>query len=155
MEEDIIYSPTFKKGYSSGLGLSKDNTFGLATENPVGNIDTSKYLNIGKDGLSDGIFSSIFGEDGYFGNLNKDLAGVGGFDGLGQIAGLGFKGFGALQNYENSKAARKDLKEERALKNKQFAMIEDRNNTFKADKNLLNAGYSGKTPAPASSTQVV
>ena len=145
---DSIYSSVFKNGNNIGLGLSKDNTFRLATENPVGNIDTSKYLNTyeidsGKDGLGDGMLSSIFGKDGYLGSVNKDLEGIGGFEGLGKGIGLGLNVMGIMNQRKGAKLAKQAWEAENARANEIMAMNREKYDTFKKDKAALNASYSG------------
>ena len=135
MGEDTVYSPVFKSGTNVKLGD------GLFSTN---DIDASRYVSMpgstaSKDGL--GMVGSIFGEEGYFGNLNKDLAGVGGFDGLGQIAGLGADVFGIVNQNKALKQAKTAWEAENARANEVMAMNKEKYETFKADKAKLNAGY--------------
>ena len=113
----------------------------MATDSGLYDNDFVKTLGDDNAGLSDGIFSSIFGKDGYVADANKSLEGVGGFSGLGKVAGLGLDVMGIMNQNKALKQAKTAWEAENKRANEVMAMKKDQYDTFKADKAKLNAGY--------------
>lgn len=116
----------------------------IATDS--GLYDNDYIKSLGKqdqDGLGDGMLSSVFGKDGYLGSLNKDLEGIGGFEGLGKGIGLGLDVMGIMNQRKGAKLAKQAWEAENARANEIMAMNREKYDTFKKDKAALNASYSG------------
>lgn len=116
----------------------------IATDS--GLYDNDYVKSLGKqdqDGLGDGMLSSIFGKDGYLGSVNKDLEGIGGFEGLGKGIGLGLDVMGIRNERKGAKLAKQAWEAENARANEIMAMNREKYDTFKKDKAALNASYSG------------
>ena len=116
----------------------------IATDS--GLYDNDYVNSLGKqdqDGLGDGMLSSVFGKDGYLGSVNKDLEGVGGFEGLGKGIGLGLDVMGIMNQRKGAKLAKQAWEAENARANEIMAMNREKYDTFKKDKAALNASYSG------------
>ena len=114
----------------------------MATDSGLYDNDFIKTLGDDNAGLSDGIFSSIFGKDGYVADVNKSLEGVGGFSGLGTIAGIGTDIFGIVNQNKALRQASKAWEAENARANDIMAMKKEQYDTFKADKAKLNSEYA-------------
>ena len=111
-----------------------------------GLYDNDYVKSLGKqdqDGLGDGMLSSVFGKDGYLGSVNKDLEGIGGFEGLGKGVGLGLGAMGIMNQRKGVKLAKQAWEAENARANEIMAMNREKYDTFKKDKAALNASYSG------------
>lgn len=117
----------------------------MATDAGLYDNDFVKTLGNDNAGLSDGMFSSIFGKDGYVADVNKSLEGVGGFSGLGKVAGLGLDVMGIVNQNKALKQSKNAWEAENARANEIMAMKREQYDTFKKDKSALNAGYSGET----------
>ena len=59
------------------------------------------------------------------------------------LGGLAMSGFGAYNNYQAGQQAKKQWEAENARANEIMAMNREKYATYKADKERLNAGYSG------------
>ena len=109
----------------SGMGIDSA-TYGKYT--PAEQIGLGQsYANLQKPDTNGG-FMDWMGTD-----TAKNAIGVG---------GLALSGFGALNAYKAGKQAKKQWEAENARANEIMAMNREKYNTYKADRDRLNSGYS-------------
>ena len=145
---DSIYKKEKDGLNAAGVAANKsimdlvNNGASAETIAAAGKIATDSGL-YDQDGLGDGMLSSVFGKDGYLGSVNKDLEGIGGFEGLGKGIGLGLDVMGIMNQRKGAKLAKQAWEAENARANEIMAMNREKYDTFKKDKAALNASYSG------------
>ena len=142
---NLVKPPKFTTLDDYSRELNGENNNGLigTSFNTVGNAAGDAANKSIQDGLGDDMLSSVFGKDGYLGSVNKDLEGVGGFEGLGKGIGLGLYGMGIMNQRKGAKLAKQAWEAENARANEIMAMNREKYDTFKKDKAALNASYSG------------